>query len=66
MRIATFIREISLSRIISTPARCQDNRSSMIRTTALQILRTNAQARLVKAIVNNVGSTLLMTRTVGE
>jgi len=66
MKIVTSPLEDSLSRIISTPARCQASQSSMRKETALQITKLSAQAILARVAAKNAVKALLMTRTVGE
>jgi len=66
MKIVTLYLEHSLSRITSTPARCQANQSSMRKATALQTLRLSAQALLARAVAKNAGKAPLMIWTVGE
>jgi len=66
MKIVTLPLEDSLSRITSTPARCQASQSSMRRGTALQIARLSAQAILARVVAKNAVKAPLMTWTVGE
>jgi len=66
MKIVTLPLEDSLSRIISTPVRCQASQSSTRKATALQIPRVSVQAILAGVVAKNVAKALLMTRIVGE